>query len=804
MNIIIPLGGLGSRFSNEGFIKPKPLIKVFEKEMLFQLIDNLNYKKEDHIYIIYNKRLDDHNFYNIINEKYPFINLIKLNKDTSGASETLMIGLNYILDKLEYNLKCMILDCDLFYSQDVVSKFRNINNNAVFYTKKEDEKPVFSYIRMDNNNIIKEIAEKKKISNNANTGAYCFNNIKELYKYSKNIVENNITFNNECYTSCIIHKMIEDSHIFEGIELMNDEVFVLGTPKQLREYIENSYLFLFDLDGTLVITDEIYVKVWNELLHSYNIHVDYDFFSKNIQGNNDKYVLNNLNLTNKIDINDLSKKKDELFIKNIKNIKVIEGVYNFLKKIKSKGHKIGIVTNCNRISANEIIKYLDLENIVDKLIMGNECSRPKPYPDPYLETIKYFNFNNNKVIIFEDSKSGLLSATSSNVRNVIGIKTIFNDKELEELGVDYSLDNYLNTDYKVLLELKKKEYDVKKFIANSLNINKENIIIHDGKLKGGYISDVIAMNFKDNNNKMHSCVVKLENKNESKLSIMAQKLGLYEREYYFYENVSKYINVSIPKFYSLLKDDNFDTIGIILENMNEYNSVIGLNLNDVSIDISLKIIENMAKLHTKFWNKNLKNIFPNLLKNNDKLFNPVWNDYINKNWNMFLEKWRYLLDEKQIKLGENIVKNFQKIQDNLSTSNLTLTHGDIKSLNIFYDKDKNYEPCFIDWQYIANGKGVQDLVFFLIESFDIKYTNKYFHILKNYYYKKLEENGVKDYSYEMFNNDYVNAVCYYPFFVGIWFGITPDEDLIDKNFPFFYIQKLFNFLEKNVEVNFVY
>ena len=94
--------------------------------------------------------------------------------------------------------------------------------------------------------------------------------------------------------------------------------------------------------------------------------------------------------------------------------------------------------------------------------------------------------------------------------------------------------------------------------------------------------------------------------------------------------------------------------------------------------------------------------------------------------------------------------------------------------------------------------------FFLIESFDIKYTNKYFHILKNYYYKKLEENGVKDYSYEMFNNDYVNAVCYYPFFVGIWFGITPDEDLIDKNFPFFYIQKLFNFLEKNVEVNFVY
>ena len=83
-------------------------------------------------------------------------------------------------------------------------------------------------------------------------------------------------------------------------------------------------------------------------------------------------------------------------------------------------------TQTNKSLSKINLLGLDLENIVDKLIMGNECSRPKPYPDPYLETIKYFNFNNNKVIIFEDSKSGLLSATSSNVRNVIGIKTIFN------------------------------------------------------------------------------------------------------------------------------------------------------------------------------------------------------------------------------------------------------------------------------------------------------------------------------------------------------------------------------------------
>ena len=139
MNIIIPLGGLGTRFSKEGYKDPKPLIKVFEKELLFYLIDNLNYKKEDKFFIIYNKRLDKNNFCNIINDRYPFINLIKLESDTRGASETLMIGLEKIISNYDHNCKCIILDCDLFYTADVISKFRNCYNNAVFFTNKEND-----------------------------------------------------------------------------------------------------------------------------------------------------------------------------------------------------------------------------------------------------------------------------------------------------------------------------------------------------------------------------------------------------------------------------------------------------------------------------------------------------------------------------------------------------------------------------------------------------------------------------------------------------------------------------------------
>jgi hypothetical protein len=121
-----------------------------------------------------------------------------------------------------------------------------------------------------------------------------------------------------------------------------------------------------------------------------------------------------------------------------------------------------------------------------------------------------------------------------------------------------------------------------------------------------------------------------------------------------------------------------------------------------------------------------------------------------------------------------------------------LTHGDIKSPNIFYEGDI---PCFIDWQYIANGKGVQDLIFFLIESFSKERLAEIYTLCKSYYYEKLKEYGVTNYTIQQYENDIQAAICHFPFFVAIWFGSTPTQDLIDVNFPYFFIQKLFAFYD---------
>jgi hypothetical protein len=314
-------------------------------------------------------------------------------------------------------------------------------------------------------------------------------------------------------------------------------------------------------------------------------------------------------------------------------------------------------------------------------------------------------------------------------------------------------------------------------------------------LKGGFIADVISFKI-ITNEKIYSQILKYENIEENNLSKMAKKLELYEREYYFYTNISKCVNIKTPVFYNLIIDDNQHTTGIVLENLLDKNYTLNLNLNVESIDITLTIVDRMAKLHSCFWNKDLKIMFPNLKTSSDKLFCPFFTEFMNERYELFKTKWFKILNKNQQNTCNDIYHNFSNIQQHFSKgNNLTFIHGDIKSPNIFYDNTNNYEPYFIDWQHCAIGKGVQDLIFFIIESFDITNINQIFHITKYYYYKKLIEYGVINYSFEEYEDDIYKSISYIPFFTSIWFGTTPQDELIDKNFPYFFISKMFYLLE---------
>jgi choline kinase len=140
MNIIIPLGGKGERFKKNGYNEPKPLIKILDKEMIFYVFDNLKTCENDDIFVIYSDWLDEYNFCQKIKEKYKNIKFIRLEKQTLGAAETLYIGTKHIIEHYkDFSTKnTLVLDCDTFYTEDILEKYRNSSDkNCVFMRKSQ-------------------------------------------------------------------------------------------------------------------------------------------------------------------------------------------------------------------------------------------------------------------------------------------------------------------------------------------------------------------------------------------------------------------------------------------------------------------------------------------------------------------------------------------------------------------------------------------------------------------------------------------------------------------------------------------
>jgi capsule biosynthesis phosphatase len=253
MNIIIPIGGVGQRFKDEGYDLPKPLISVLGKPMIYHVINSLSLENPDTVYVVYHNHLKEFNFETLIKFYFPKINIkfVSLDYLTKGAAETVLRGLEtFTEDKLNDNV--LLLDCDTFYSDDIIGKYKSQpNKNTIFYFNSTDPKPIYSYITLEDNKVT-DIKEKIKISDNANTGAYGFESGAELKQYCNKVLGSD----KEVYISYVYEEILKDNKIIYGEKV--DSFNCVGTPLQLKTYC-NKYKetakplrICFDLDNTLV------------------------------------------------------------------------------------------------------------------------------------------------------------------------------------------------------------------------------------------------------------------------------------------------------------------------------------------------------------------------------------------------------------------------------------------------------------------------------------------------------------------------------------------------------------------------
>ena len=106
INIVIPMAGLGSRFSAAGFEKPKPFIDVSGKAMIVRVLENLAYQNARYILIARKEHIQkESELVNEIKKSYN-VDIITIDQVTEGTACTVLAAKDFInnLDAVLKNL----------------------------------------------------------------------------------------------------------------------------------------------------------------------------------------------------------------------------------------------------------------------------------------------------------------------------------------------------------------------------------------------------------------------------------------------------------------------------------------------------------------------------------------------------------------------------------------------------------------------------------------------------------------------------------------------------------------------------
>lgn len=248
--IVIPLGGAGERFRDNGYITPKALVPLQGKPMLFYLLGCL--PSGSMVTLICHPDYANQELEALIDANFELnLHIRYLSQSTRGAAETLLLGLSHVT----HDEPVLCLDADTYYQPGIVSRWQR--DNAIFVFKDESiGKPVFSYVAVADEKVVR-IAEKERISDQACVGAYGFRSVSELRHACQSIVSANRRSRGEFYTSTAIQQLLDEGADFRTVQLEANEWFCVGTPLQLRmesltQRNSEKYRLCFDIDHTLV------------------------------------------------------------------------------------------------------------------------------------------------------------------------------------------------------------------------------------------------------------------------------------------------------------------------------------------------------------------------------------------------------------------------------------------------------------------------------------------------------------------------------------------------------------------------
>lgn len=197
---------------------------------------------------------------------------------------------------------------------------------------------------------------------------------------------------------------------------------------------------LFDLDGTIVNTNELIIKTF---MHVIDKHLDKPYTREQIIPYMGMTLEEQLQIfSGKEEVSHLVKEyrtynnehHDEL-------VQEFPHVLEVIRALHEKGIKLGVVTTKIRHTAMRALELFGLRPYMDVIITVEDVQHPKPHAEPILTAISQLNADPASTLMVGDSAADLLSAHAAGVRSAAVAWSLKGTKELQKYDPDYILND---------------------------------------------------------------------------------------------------------------------------------------------------------------------------------------------------------------------------------------------------------------------------------------------------------------------------------------------------------------------------
>jgi dTDP-glucose pyrophosphorylase len=233
LNVLIPMAGAGSRFAQQGYTFPKPLIEVEGKPMIEVVVKNLNIEA-NYIFLVQKEHYEKYNLKYLLNLIAPNCKIVQVDGVTEGAACTTLLAKEF----LDNDSPLIIANSDQYIEWNSNECMYAFNADAIDggILTFEARHPKWSYAALGEDGFVSEVAEKRVISDNATVGVYYWKRGSDYIKYAEQMIEKNIRVNNEFYVCPVFNEAISDGKKIR-IKKIN-KMWGIGTPEDLNYFLD--------------------------------------------------------------------------------------------------------------------------------------------------------------------------------------------------------------------------------------------------------------------------------------------------------------------------------------------------------------------------------------------------------------------------------------------------------------------------------------------------------------------------------------------------------------------------------------